>query len=184
MLAVGILALPSRRRLARAADVVAAMTVEAALGTDAPFDERLQRLRPHPGQNASASNLRRLLAGSPILASHRDSPAPGAGRVFAALRPPGARRHPRRARLRHRGAADRGGQRQRQPDRAARPGRGDDEVRAGGNFHGQPVAVALDTLATGARSRWPRSANAASTALLDPEAEQRPARRSWSTGAG
>ena len=65
---------PARaERLARTADVVAAMTIEAALGTDAPFDERLQRLRPHPGQNASASNLRRLLAGSPILASHRDS---------------------------------------------------------------------------------------------------------------
>ena len=50
------------------------MTIEAALGTDAPFDERLQALRPHPGQAASAANLRRLLAGSPILASHRDSP--------------------------------------------------------------------------------------------------------------
>ena len=59
--------------LARTADVVAAMTIEAALGTDAPFDFRLQRLRPHPGQATSASNLRLLLDGSPILASHRDS---------------------------------------------------------------------------------------------------------------
>ena len=50
------------------------MTIEAALGTDAPFDERLQRLRPHPGQAASAANLRRLLSDSPIRESHRDSP--------------------------------------------------------------------------------------------------------------
>ena len=72
------------------------------------------------GRSASAANLRRLLAGSPILASHRDSHAPGAGRLLAALRPPGARRHPRRARLRVRGAGHRGQQRERQPDRAAR----------------------------------------------------------------
>ena len=64
-------------RLARTADVVAAMTIEAALGTDAPFDERLQRLRPHPGQAVSAANLRTLLAGSPILA--RDPVVGGAG---------------------------------------------------------------------------------------------------------
>ena len=74
MLAVGILAAERVSDLARTADVAAAMSVEAALGTDAAFDERLQRLRPHPGQAASASNLRRLLAGSPILSSHRDSP--------------------------------------------------------------------------------------------------------------
>jgi histidine ammonia-lyase len=74
MLAVGILAAERVANLARAADVVAAMSVEASLGTDAPFDERLQRLRPHAGQMASAANLRRLLAGSPILSSHRASP--------------------------------------------------------------------------------------------------------------
>ena len=72
MLAIGSLA-ADRLALSKTADVVAAMTIEAALGTDAPFDYRLQRLRPHPGQAASASNLRLLLAGSPILASHRDS---------------------------------------------------------------------------------------------------------------
>ena len=73
MLAIGALAAERLSTLARTADVVAAMTIEAALGTDAPFDYRLQRLRPHPGQAASASNLRLLLEGSPILASHRDS---------------------------------------------------------------------------------------------------------------
>src|SRR2546427_24472 len=74
MLAIGTLALVRSEQLARAADVIAAMTIEASLGTDAPFDERLQRLRPHPGQAASATNLRVLLDGSPIRESHRASP--------------------------------------------------------------------------------------------------------------
>src|SRR5919109_1455106 len=69
MLAIGVLAAERARGLALAA----AMSVEAALGTDRPFDERLQRLRPHPGQAASAANLRRLTDGSDILASHRES---------------------------------------------------------------------------------------------------------------
>jgi histidine ammonia-lyase len=73
MLAIGILAASRVRSLCAAADVAAAMTIEAALGTDRPFDERLQALRPHAGQAASAANLRRLLAGSGITASHRES---------------------------------------------------------------------------------------------------------------
>lgn len=59
--------------LVTAADVACAMSVEGLLGTDRPYDERVQRLRPHAGQLESAANLRRLLAGSPLLASHRDS---------------------------------------------------------------------------------------------------------------
>src|SRR5579871_5808361 len=59
--------------LVRAADVACALSVEALLGTDRPYDERVQALRPHPGQLASAANLRALLAGSPLLASHRHS---------------------------------------------------------------------------------------------------------------
>ena len=47
------------------------MSVEALLGTDRAFAEDLVALRPQPGQAASAANLRRLLAGSPIVASHR-----------------------------------------------------------------------------------------------------------------
>ena len=74
LLAVGALALLRLARLVKTADVVAAMTIEGALGSDRPFDPRLHALRPHPGQLASASNLRRLLAGSPIVASHHDSP--------------------------------------------------------------------------------------------------------------
>ncbi len=59
--------------LVRAADVACALSVEALLGTDRPYDERVQVLRPHPGQLVSAANLRALLAGSPLLASHRHS---------------------------------------------------------------------------------------------------------------
>jgi histidine ammonia-lyase len=57
--------------LFRTADLAAAMSVEAQLGTDAVFAADLQRLRPHPGQAASAANLRALLAGSAIMESHR-----------------------------------------------------------------------------------------------------------------
>lgn len=73
MLALGILVLDGARNLARAADVAGAMSLEACLGTDAAFREDLVGLRKHPGAQVSASNLRRLLAGSPIVASHRDS---------------------------------------------------------------------------------------------------------------
>jgi histidine ammonia-lyase len=57
----------------RVADITAAMSAEALLGTDRPFDARLHEIRPHPGQVASAANLTRLLKGSGIVASHRHS---------------------------------------------------------------------------------------------------------------
>src|SRR6266480_2291597 len=59
--------------LVQAADVACALSIEALLGTDRPYDERVQVIRPHPGQLVSAANLRGLLAGSPLLASHRHS---------------------------------------------------------------------------------------------------------------
>jgi len=143
MLAIGILALARAEQLLRTADVVAAMSIEALLGTDAPFDELLQRLRPHPGQMASAANLRRLLADSPIRESHRDSPhlvqdayslrctpqVHGASRDTAAhvegvlgIEVNAVSDNPIVL-----------------PDA--------DDVRSGGNFHGMPVAVAMDALA-------------------------------------
>jgi len=57
------------------ADIVAALTVEGLLATDRAFAPDLQALRPHPGQAASAANLCRMLAGSPIIASHRNDDA-------------------------------------------------------------------------------------------------------------
>jgi histidine ammonia-lyase len=59
--------------LVKAADVACALSVEALLGTDRPYDERVQVLRPHAGQLTSAANLRALLAGSALMASHRHS---------------------------------------------------------------------------------------------------------------
>jgi len=66
------LAVDDARRLLPQADMVAAMTVEGLLATDAAFAADLQALRPQPGQAVSAANLRALLAGSPIVASHAD----------------------------------------------------------------------------------------------------------------
>jgi histidine ammonia-lyase len=71
MLGMLILAISDARLLLKVADVTAAMSVEALLGTDAAFAADLQELRPHPGQAASAANLRAMLAGSAIMASHR-----------------------------------------------------------------------------------------------------------------
>ncbi len=71
MLGMLVLALHDVENLLRVADVVAAMSVEAQLATDRVFAAELQALRPHPGQAASATNLRRILADSGVVASHR-----------------------------------------------------------------------------------------------------------------
>jgi len=66
-----VLAIADLRGLLKVADVAAAMSVEALLGTDRVFAADLQVLRPHPGQGVSAGNLRALLSGSAVVASHR-----------------------------------------------------------------------------------------------------------------
>jgi histidine ammonia-lyase len=143
MLAIGALAADRGRRLAKAADVAAAMTIEAILGTDRPFDERLHRLRPHPGQQASASNLRRLLAGSGITASHRGSEhlVQDAYSLRCAPQVHGAFRdmldHAIRVLEIEMGSVS--------DNPIVLPDH--DEILSGGNFHGQPVSVALDALA-------------------------------------
>ncbi|MFP5331240.1 MAG: histidine ammonia-lyase, partial [Acidimicrobiia bacterium] len=72
MLGMLLLALHDLRDLLRTADVVAALSVEGQLGTDRPFAADLQELRPQVGQTISAANLMALLAGSEIVASHRE----------------------------------------------------------------------------------------------------------------
>jgi histidine ammonia-lyase len=72
MLAVGILALLAGETLMDSADVIGSLTLDALHGTDAAFDERIHRARPHPGQLKTAENLRRMLEGSQIRESHRD----------------------------------------------------------------------------------------------------------------
>src|SRR3984957_15814112 len=71
MLGMLVLAATDLRALLKTADVTGAMSVEALLGTDAPFAADLQALRPHPGQAASAANFRALLKASPMVASHK-----------------------------------------------------------------------------------------------------------------
>lgn len=71
MTAFGALAVHEARQLSVTADIAAAMTVEALHGSDTPFDPRIHRLRPHPGQALSAANLRTLLRGSEIREFHR-----------------------------------------------------------------------------------------------------------------
>jgi histidine ammonia-lyase len=143
MLAIGILALHRAKALARTADVAAGMSVEAALGTDRAFDERLQWLRPHPGQSAAAANLRRLLAGSEILQSHRESGHLVQDAYSLRCAPPvhGATRDVlafvEEVLAREVGSIS--------DNPIVLPD--EDEIVSGGNFHGQPVAVALDALA-------------------------------------
>jgi histidine ammonia-lyase len=71
MLGMLLLAIEDLHLLAKTADLAAAMSVEATLGTDRVFAADLQALRPHPGQAASAANLLALLKDSSIVESHR-----------------------------------------------------------------------------------------------------------------
>ena len=143
MLAVGTLAADRVARLAKTADVTAAMSIEAALGSARVFDERLTALRPHPGVVASASNVRRLLEGSGIVESHRDSThlVQDAYSLRCSPQVHGATREALRfatsvLEVEANAVSD-------NPIVFADEG----EVLSGGNFHGQPVAVALDALA-------------------------------------
>jgi histidine ammonia-lyase len=72
ILAVGALAVLLGERLVTLADVTGAMSLEALEGSSRPFDPRISAVRPHPGQETTAANLRALLAESPIAESHRD----------------------------------------------------------------------------------------------------------------
>ena len=72
MTGIGALAINRAERLVKLADIAGAMTLEALRGSQVPFDERLQAVRPHPGQAASAGNLRRLLQDSEVMVSHKD----------------------------------------------------------------------------------------------------------------
>ncbi len=128
--------------LVQAADVACALSVEALLGTDRPYDERVQALRPHPGQLDSAANLRLLLAGSPLLASHRHSrhAVQDAYCLRCAPQVHGA--------VRDVLAHGRGVLETELGSVVDNPIITDDgEVMTTGNFHGEPLAFAADMLA-------------------------------------
>ena len=142
MLAMLLLALADLRSLLRAADIAAAMSVEALLGTDRVFAADLVALRPQPGQAASAANLRALLAGSPIVASHRegDPRVQDAYSLRCAPQVLGAARdtveHAERVAANELAAAI--------DNPMILP---DGRVESCGNFHGAPLAFACDFLA-------------------------------------
>ncbi len=71
MTAIGCLALHDAEVLCTSADIMGALSSEALRSTDAAWDEALHLERPHPGQVVVAANLRRLVHGSPLVASHR-----------------------------------------------------------------------------------------------------------------
>jgi histidine ammonia-lyase len=150
MLSVGALALLAAQVLVDSADVIGALSLDALHGTDAAFDARIHQVRPHPGQLRVAENLRRLLEGSQIRESHRDCPRVQDAyslrcmpQVHGAVRDTLA--HCRRVmETEINSAVD-------NPlvfASAHRPGEGNGEgaILSGGNFHGEPVAFALDFL--------------------------------------
>jgi histidine ammonia-lyase len=128
--------------LVQAADVACALSVEALLGHARPYDERVQALRPHPGQLVSAANLRALLAGSALMASHRDSThaVQDAYSLRCAPQVHGA--------VRDVLGFARGILETELGSVVDNPVISDDgEVMISGNFHGEPLAFAADMLA-------------------------------------
>jgi len=137
--AIGALAHHDALRLALTADVVGAMSLEAMLGTASSFDEELVAARPHPGQVASARHLRTMLEGSEIGASHAESPHKVQDAYSLRCMPQvhGAARDAlaeleRVLRVEINSATDN--------PLVLASGR----VVSGGNFHGEPLALALD----------------------------------------
>jgi histidine ammonia-lyase len=146
MLGMLLLASEDLHGLLRAADVAAAMSTEALLGTDAPFAADLQALRPHPGQADSAANLRALLAGSAIVASHAGPADPRVQDAYSLRCAPQV----------HGAARDTLGHADLVAGRELASAidnpvvTPDGRVVSNGNFHGAPVAYVLDFLAIAA----------------------------------
>jgi histidine ammonia-lyase len=143
MLGMLLLGCEDLRRLLQHADVAAAMSVEALLGTDRVFAGDLQALRPHPGQARAAANMRAVLAGSPIVQSHRGPECTRVQDAYSLRCAPqvaGAARdtldHAEAVAARELAAAI--------DNPVVLP---DGRVESNGNFHGAPVGYALDFLA-------------------------------------
>jgi histidine ammonia-lyase len=143
MAAAGALAIHDAHVLVESAEVAAAMSLEALRGTDVPFDARIQAIRRQAGQVETAAHMRALLAGSAIIPSHRtDDPRvqdPYTLRcipqVIGAVRDTVA--HCTRIVEAELSAVT--------DNPLCFPE--DHVVLSGGNFHGQPIALALDILA-------------------------------------
>jgi histidine ammonia-lyase len=143
LLGMLVLAVHDLRMLLRTADVAAAMSVEALLGTDRVFAADLQAMRPHPGQADAAANLRSLLNGSGVVASHRGPDCTRVQDAYSLRCSPqvhGAARdtvaHAEAVASRELAAAI--------DNPVVTP---DGRVESNGNFHGAPLGYVLDFLA-------------------------------------
>ncbi len=142
MLGMLVMAITDLRMLLRTADIAAAMSVEAQMGTDRVFAPELQALRPQVGQALSAANLTAVLAGSGLMASHREDMFHRVQDAYSLRCSPqvhGAARDT----VEH-AAMVAGRELASAVDNPVVVG---DEVRSNGNFHGAPVAYVLDFLA-------------------------------------
>jgi histidine ammonia-lyase len=143
MLGMLALATADLRRLIDMADLTAAMSVEALLGTDRVFAADLQALRPHPGQAVSAARMTALLAGSQIMASHRGPDCHRVQDAYSLRCSPQVHGAARDTLAHAEVVADR--------ELAAAIDNpvvlADGRVESNGNFHGAPIGYVLDFLA-------------------------------------
>lgn len=72
MTAIGALAVHDAIRLSKMTDIAAAMSLEVLMGSRTEFDKRIHQIRPHPGQAAAAANMERIIQNSEIITSHKD----------------------------------------------------------------------------------------------------------------
>ncbi|WP_329135853.1 histidine ammonia-lyase [Streptomyces sp. NBC_01476] len=151
MLGMLVMACADLARLFTAADITAALTLEALLGTAKVLAPELHAIRPHPGQAASAGNMRRMLAGSGLTGHHQDA-APRVQDAYSIRCAPQVAGAGRDTLAHALLVADR--------ELAAAidnpvvlvgaEGAGDERVESNGNFHGAPVGYVLDFLAIAA----------------------------------
>ncbi len=144
MTAIGVLAVNDAIRLSKFADIACAMSLEVLMGSQSEFDPIIHQVRPHPGQILSAENILKLTSGSELIASHD-----GCSRVQDA--------YTLRCSPQIHGASK---------DAISHANRAIgieinstttnplvfpdiDDIRLGGNFHGQPIAMAADYLSMG-----------------------------------
>jgi len=140
--AIGGLAAYAAGTLCKLADIAAAMSLEVLMGSRVQFDPRIHEVRPHPGQAASASNMRRIIQNSEIVSSHKDC-----GRIQDAYT---LRCSPQV----HGASKEAVAYTRRVLETEMNSSTNNplifadsEEFVLGGNFHGQPVGVALDFLA-------------------------------------
>ncbi len=144
MLAFGVIGLHRATRLLQAADLACAMSIEALMGSARPFRPEVHALRPHPGQITSAANIAGLLEGSGIGASHIDDFEHAVQDAYSLRCAPQVHGACRDA-MEYAGATFERELGSVVDNPIVFPDSG--ELISAGNFHGQPLALALDTMA-------------------------------------